>query len=257
MAKFLNKIFHKISIKFLNVILPKLKEELREVVREELMSKSHDIKYAMQQIAAKESANFILNNVPKNLDFKDRFELLTRSCDLIKESNNDKEGIILEFGVWKGSTINHMSKQLPQIKFYGFDSFEGLTEPWIYNDPGAFGNLNSLPTVNDNVTLVKGFFNETLPSFVDSIEDEVRLIHIDCDLYSSTVTIFEYLKNYIKPGIIIVFDEFFNYPGWQHGEFKAWNELLAQHNINYNYVGYTFQKTKEFRSGQQIAVQII
>ena len=59
----------------------------------------------------------------------------------------------------------------------------------------------------------------------------LSLVHIDCDLYSSTKTIFANLKDRIVPGTVIVFDEYWNYPGWRDHEFRAFEELLAETGI--------------------------
>ena len=68
----------------------------------------------------------------------------------------------LEFGVASGNTINYISK-FTNEKVYGFDSFEGLPEKWRDGfDKGAFNRGGYLPKVNDNVELIKGWFNETL-----------------------------------------------------------------------------------------------
>ncbi|GAA4268016.1 TylF/MycF/NovP-related O-methyltransferase [Hyunsoonleella aestuarii] len=250
--KFTSKILNNLTKKIIKILLP----QMRDIIRCELEHRSHDIKYTMQQIAVNDTAEFVINNIPINLHFEDRFSLLTHTCKLLKENNKDKKGTILEFGVWKGSTINHMSNLLPEVDFYGFDSFVGLSEPWIFNNRGAFSDVKDLPVVNNNVNLVKGYFNETLPSFILDLKQEVNLIHIDCDLYSSTVTIFNNISKLIKPGLIIVFDEFFNYPGWRNGEYKAWIEFVNEHKLKFKYIGYTYQKNEKFKSGQQVAVML-
>ena len=44
------------------------------------------------------------------------------------KNNNDPNLLYLEFGVWKGESINLLSKYTKKI--YGFDSFEGLKDDW-------------------------------------------------------------------------------------------------------------------------------
>ena len=61
----------------------------------------------------------------------------------------------------------------------------------------------------------------------------VAFIHVDCDLYSSTKTIFSLLSDRIVPGTIILFDEYFNYPNWQQHEYKALQEFVDTKNIKY------------------------
>ncbi len=64
-------------------------------------------------------------------------------------------------------------------------------------------------------------------------------MHIDCDLYSSTKTIFDNLAEQIVPGTVIVFDEYFNYPNWQQHEHKALQEFVNEHKLNYEYLCFT------------------
>ena len=93
----------------------------------------------------------------------------------------------LEFGVASGNTINYISK-FTNEPVYGFDSFQGLPEKWRDGfEAGAFGTNGELPSVNHNVRLVKGWFNETLPGFIqDNLHGKkVSFIHMDADLYIS------------------------------------------------------------------------
>jgi hypothetical protein len=74
-------------------------------------------------------------------------------------------------------------------------------------------------------------------------------VHVDCDLYSSTQTVFRHLKDRIVPGTVIAFDEFFNYPGWQDGEAKAFREFIESSGRRFEYLGYV-------ATSQQLAVKI-
>ena len=56
----------------------------------------------------------------------------------------------------------------------------------------------------------------------------VAFLHLDVDRYSSTRTVLELLGDRIVPGTVIAFDEFFNYPGWREGEYRAFNEFCRQ-----------------------------
>ena len=89
-------------------------------------------------------------------------------------SKTRDQGIVLEFGVYKGNSINYMSKKLNNTNFFGFDSFEGLQEDWKgnYMRKGYFNVYGKLPKVNKNVKLFKGWFKNTLPVFLKSNEDE-------------------------------------------------------------------------------------
>jgi len=109
------------------------------------------------------------------------------------------------------------------VTFYGFDSFVGLPEHWR---PGsrkrAFSRDGELPPVRANVKLIRGFFADTLPTFVAAHASKtISFMHVDCDLYSSTKTIFAETRALLAPGTIIVFDEYFNAPEWREEEYQG------------------------------------
>jgi hypothetical protein len=80
-------------------------------------------------------------------------------------------------------------------------------------------------------------FEETLPGFIEKHAGPIAFMHIDCDLYSSTRVVFDHLAERIVPGTVILFDEYFNYPGWQFGEYKAFQELVRDRNLGYKIIG--------------------
>jgi hypothetical protein len=73
---------------------------------------------------------------------------------------------------------------------------------------------------------------------------------MDADLYSSTKTVFDLMADRIVPGTVIVFDEYFNYPGWRQGEYRAFQELAAGRKLNFEFIGYC-------DTGEQVAVRIM
>ncbi len=149
------------------------------------------------------------------------------------------ETLWLEFGVASGRTINYISRFTTE-KVYGFDSFEGLPEKWRKGfDKGAFSRNGNLPQVNENVELIKGWFNETLEDFIKKHNKKVSFIHMDADLYSSTKYIFDVLKEYIDRDCVIVFDELVNYPGFDgnNGELRAFYEFITENDVNYEWIG--------------------
>ena len=202
-----------------------------------------DLKLALQRQANIESAQYILTNMQGVDSVDSSFQLLTKALNMA-----NIEGLTLEFEVFKGQSINHIAG-LTNGLVYGFDSFEGLPERWRDGfGTGAF-KVNYLPNVKKNVRLIKGWFNESLPYFSNQFDSNIRFLHIDCDLYSSTKTIFELLGNKIIRGTVIVFDEYFNYSGWQCGEFKAFQEFINEKKLKYRYIGYN-------RKHEQVAVII-
>lgn len=163
------------------------------------------------------------------------------------------DGIIAEFGVYKGGTIRYMANRLKNRKFHGFDSFEGLPEAWSGFDlaKGAFDMDGRLPQVPANVELHRGFFDTSLPAWKNTHPDAIAMMHVDCDLYSSTKTILDILGDRLQVGSIVLFDEYFNYPGWQRHEFKAWQEYVKARGIAYEYIGYARQQAAVRITGLQ------
>jgi hypothetical protein len=70
----------------------------------------------------------------------------------------------------------------------------------------------------------------------------IAFLHIDCDIYSSTVDILQGVGDRLQAGTIVLFDEYFNYSGWRHHEFKAWQEFVAANDISYEYLGFARQQ---------------
>jgi len=176
--------------------------------------------------------------------FQGTFDLFDYVLPMVKPG----PGLVCEFGVFQGRSINFIASKV-QRTVYGFDSFEGLPEDWRDGLPGGSFKVDALPPVASNVTLIKGWFDKTLLPFLESHPGEASFLHIDSDLYSSAKTIFDSFAPRIKAGTIIAFDEYFNYPGWQHGEYKAFQESVARYGWQYRYLGYT-------RRSEQVVLQI-
>lgn len=211
---------------------------------------SLDINLQIQKRALESTVDYVIENMTHAQTFTDNLNLLEWAI-----SKATLDGLVIEFGVWQGATVNFIAQHV-STQVHGFDSFEGLPEFWIdiphvgRFDKGSFDMKGQLPTVAKNVELHAGWFNESLPKFLENHHEDVCFIHIDCDLYSSTKTIFDLLGERIKPGTVIVFDEYFNYPTWEKHEFKAFQEFVTQNNIKYQYLAYN-------RIGREVAVMIL
>jgi hypothetical protein len=194
---------------------------------------------AMQVRALDESADFIARNMPDALAFDTPKELLAHALSLAPAS-----GLYAEFGVNSGGSINFIAKTVPAQTIHGFDSFEGLPENWGGNNmaAGYFNRGGAFPKVRSNVKLHKGWFNESLSPFLAGNADKAAFLHIDCDIYSSTVTILACFKDRIVPGTVIVFDEYFNYPNWKAHEHKAFEEFVALTGHRFEYLAYSFRQ---------------
>jgi len=178
--------------------------------------------------AAFDSADYYEHHLQQATALNSRQAILAFAAD-----HAPPEGLVLEFGVASGWTINLLGRRMPARKIYGFDSFEGLPGQWSTMEKGAFAQTP--PKAPPNVELVVGLFDDTLPAFASEHPGPVALLHVDCDLYQSTVTIFRELESRIGPGTVILFDEYWNYPGWREHEHRAFQEFIGRTNLRYRY----------------------
>jgi hypothetical protein len=94
-----------------------------------------------------------------------------------------------------------------------------------------------------HVQFHKGWFHESLPQFLDDTDhgdEPAAFVHADADLYTSTITVLDILcsRALLRKGSILIFDEFWNYPNWEEGEYKAWLEIVDKFDLQYEYFGY-------------------
>ncbi|RPH51161.1 MAG: class I SAM-dependent methyltransferase [Desulfobacteraceae bacterium] len=209
-------------------------------------SQDQDIGKILQRRATESAADYVAKHMRDVDSVSSKLELLTKA---IKSADLEKHNLICEFGVYTGNTINHIAS-LTNRTIYGFDSFEGLPERWRDGFGKGHFEVAALPKVRPNVVLIQGWFDRTLPAFIKDHDESIGFLHVDCDLYSSTRTIFELLGGRIHPGCVIVFDEYFNYPGWEECEYMAFKEFLRRTGLECEYICYN-------RLSEQVAVKIM
>ena len=205
--------------------------EFITVFSNKLINSQFDLSLQFRLRATNETLDYIQKNMPDAIMFLSSEKFFEYLIPKTK-----KNGSFLEFGVWKGKSIKIISELVGKRSskiVHGFDSFEGLPEDWLgFNDvKGKFNLHGKLPDVPKNVKLHKGWFHEILPKFLVENDESVSFLHIDSDLYSSAKTVLNLLRERIVVNTIIVFDEYFNYPNWQKGEFKAFQEFVKENNI--------------------------
>lgn len=242
--------------RFIRKLLAILSAPIRECIRHELIKQEQrcahryvfrsNIEMELKKRATSTSTDYVLQHMDGVFSAGSATEILTFA---LSEAKLQDSGLICEFGVYKGTSINHIGSSTKKTVF-GFDSFEGLPESWYGKYHKGHFAMDKLPEVRPNVKLIKGWFSETLPRFVLEYPEPLIFLHVDCDLYSSTKSIFEHMGSRIKPGCVILFDEYFNYPGWQVGEYKAFQEFISVTGLRYKYLAYS-------RLHEQVAVKII
>lgn len=171
---------------------------------------------------------------------------------VIQEAGLDRAIDYLEFGVAAGKSFQWWvaHNQDPGSRFVGFDTFEGLPEDFGPVKAGTFAG--SIPEVEDaRAQFEVGFFQTTLGPFLEASElasrasDRPLVVHLDADLYSSTLYVLTRLAPVLRAGDVLLFDEF----AVPAHEFKAFTEFVHAYGIRYAVLG---QANRFY----QLAVQI-
>jgi hypothetical protein len=148
----------------------------------------------------------------------------------------------LEFGVYRGRSLRHWLdiNTDPESRFFGFDSFAGLPEAWETGvarrrPSGAFNTGGRVPKVDDpRVKFVTGWFQETLDQFLTGYQPRPPVIvHLDSDLYSSTLYCLTMLNRALPVGSVLIFDEFCH----PDHEFRAFVDYTAAYRRGYRLLG--------------------
>lgn len=118
----------------------------------------------------------------------------------------------IEFGVYAGESIRWWTENAthPESTFTGFDTFTGLPDAWGGFPAGHFSTEGLTPDVPDErCSWQVGLFQQTLPRFLrDHDWAHTTLVHFDADLFTSTLYAFASVAPRLKPGDVILFDEF-------------------------------------------------
>ena len=194
--------------------------------------------------ALQRSVDYIESAMPDALGLESQRELIDYSLQAV-----GADGHYVEFGVFSGGTIRYIARRIGQRTIHGFDSFEGLPEAWSGFSLGGrtFDRKGQIPRVPNNVVLHPGYFDVSLPRWLDEHSGPISFMHLDCDIYSSTKNILTLTASRLVPGTVILFDEYFNFPNWEQHEFKAFQEFVAERRVKYTYLAF---------ARQQVAVRI-
>lgn len=146
----------------------------------------------------------------------------------------------LEFGVaggesfrWWVQNTNH-----EDTRYFGFDTFTGLPEDWGHFKAGDMSAGNHQPTIKNDARheFLQGLFQQTIPGFIlknRALLTGKLVIHMDADLFSSTLYVLTSMAPYLKDGDIIIFDEF-NVP---NHEFLAFESFVSGYYLDYEVIG--------------------
>lgn len=137
-------------------------------------------------------------------------------------------GAIVECGVGKGRSLAILAFLAETEKkdrvVWGFDSFEGFPEVSTHDasvrnpkqGDWAGTSVQDMTIILDtaglagyrakgNISLVKGFFEDTVPHYDGG---PIALLHVDCDLYDSYMVVLKQLFPFVAKGGVVLFDEY-------------------------------------------------
>jgi len=186
-------------------------------------------------------------------------------------SSRNIEGDYYEFGLYRGASFAcayheltharrsmlayHQAKGLPvpkdlvnSTRFYGFDSFEGLPEPLNLDklpshwEIGQFrcsydeflSNISRAGVDLSEVHIIQGLFSSTLNPGVKKtyLMSKASIVHVDCDLYESTLDVLEFIRDLLVDGSVIIFDDWFGFKGNpSYGEQRAFREWSEKYGV--------------------------
>jgi len=191
------------------------------------------------QNLSQECYNFFEQDMKKSAIFLKSNDIRKYSISKAFNNSNKEDNLFLEFGVYKGDSINLFGDFLLQHgkEIYGFDSFEGLEEEWNMNDYNPIGRFSlnkKSPKVLKNVTLIKGKVQNTLEDFLkDKKDKKIIFAHMDMDTYTPTKYAINKIKPFLQKGSVILFDEFYGFPNWKLHEYKAFTEVFNEKEYKY------------------------
>jgi O-methyltransferase len=155
--------------------------------------------------------------------------------------------VFFEFGCHSGRTFSAalLAARLFRMRLdaYAFDSFQGLPA----NDEGTTTVFKAGSFRTDRRSfertvrrrtgvrlsadhMIEGFYDTTLTAELSRrLPAQVGFVHIDVDLYKSTVPVLDFIRDKLVPGAVVLFDDWFCFPtGQGQGEERALAEFCQR-----------------------------
>lgn len=165
------------------------------------------------------------------------------------DQEDSLRGDYLEFGVFEGNSFLHAHhrgrRRMPWMRFFAFDSFEGLPEPEGFDEGGEFHggqfacsqsrfeqNLREQDADMTRIRVIPGWYDASLTQDMkhDNQLEVCSVAMIDCDLHASTVPVMAFLTDLLRTGSILLFDDWYNFRGDpDRGVRRATRDWLEEH----------------------------
>jgi hypothetical protein len=150
----------------------------------------------------------------RSLDFNEAKFFKTREKLLVRSISGLTKSDVYEFGVANGYLSSFIGSRCDSSvgRWVGFDSFVGLGRAWRGELIGAYSTHGEIPIpYNEKYSFIKGFIEETLPSFdLNRLDDSTALLVFDLDLFEPTLLCYSKFKSFLQPGDLLYFDQAFD-----------------------------------------------
>ena len=196
------------------------------------------LRLELQRRATAAAADFVTARMPDALYCASKLDHLTFA---FKQA---PPGLALEFGVFKGTTINHLRELGARAALSRLRQLYGVA-----------GGLGGLPLLRRQLRsrrqeaqgcrqrdADRGLVRQDAAGVLgprgrpDRLPAR-RLRHLFLDQDGARS-----LRPRLAPGAVVVFDEFFNYKGYELHEYKAFFEFVERFDVAYRFIGYAGQQ---------------
>jgi len=195
----------------------------------------YNIDRVLRKRSLERTAIYVEENMKNAIGLKNRIEIIK----FLKEISNDKNNKLhLGFALYDAKMINTILKKIEPNILYCFENVKGLEEDWKDYKKGNLKNNFSMKFERKNVKLVIGDYKENIKKLLNENKQKCELVYLDCNTYNITKEVLNVLKERIVKDTILFIYDYFNYLGWEEGQFKAFQEFVKENNIKYKYLAY-------------------
>ena len=207
----------------------------------------------LRRIAGLRSVNRLLEGIDLHSDNRMRERGMLALAFEFKKING-VPGDYFEFGLWRGKTFLYAFEmkrryRCENMRLWGFDSFQGLPAiddsrdniwhagQFACSEPEFRDILRRARVPEQDYELIPGYYEDSLNSRThDRLAGRsAAIVYIDCDLYSSTKQVLEFVNPFLVNGSVVCFDDYYNYKASpEQGEQLAITEFLnKQSDLNF------------------------
>ena len=114
------------------------------------------------------------------------------------------------------------------------------------NSLSSYFRFEQTPLVHsnrDDVVVRPGLLADTLRS----LSGPIGLVLLDCERTAHLSQALHALGPTLREGTVLVLDHFYNYPGWQWGAYRVFQDFVLERGLGFDYLG---------RSPQQVAIRL-